>query len=258
MNRIDKLFKEKQSNILSVYFTAGYPLLDSTPGIIKALSESGADMVEVGIPFSDPMADGHVIQRSNEKALQNGMNLKLLFSQLSNIRKEVEIPILLMGYLNPVMQFGVENFCRCCKEIGIDGVILPDLPPMVYLEEYISVFEKYNIYNILLISPQSDNARIRALDKISRGFIYMVSSSSVTGAKGSFSDEQITYFNRLKAMKLKNPRLIGFGISNRLIFKSACKFANGGIIGSAFVKMLGDEGASYVLVKKFIETIRGL
>jgi tryptophan synthase alpha chain len=257
MNRIDKLFSENQGNILSVYFTAGYPLLDSTAGIIRTLADKGADMVEIGIPFSDPMADGPVIQHSNGKALRNGMSLKLLFSQLHNIRNEVEIPLLLMGYLNPVIQFGVENFCRKCMETGIDGVILPDLPPDIYMEEYLPVFEKFNLYNILLISPQSDDDRIRAIDEISRGFIYMVSSSSVTGAKRSFSDNQLSYFNKVKEMKLNNPCLIGFGISNHETFINAGKYARGGIIGSAFVKMLGHEGNLTENIGQFVKEIRG-
>ena len=205
MNRIDKLFNDKKKNILSVYFTAGYPHLDSTTVIIKALAEAGADMIEIGMPFSDPIADGPIIQHSNEKALQNGMSLKMLFNQLSKIRDEVKIPLLLMGYLNPVLQFGIANFCRYCKETGIDGVILPDLPPLVYSEQYLPFFEKSELCNILLITPQSDNERIRTIDKISHGFIYMVSSSSVTGIKGNFSDEQISYFKRVSEMDLKNP-----------------------------------------------------
>jgi len=257
MNRIDRLFKEKQDNILSVYFTAGYPFLDSTTVIINALADAGADMVEIGMPFSDPMADGPVIQRSNDTALQNGMSLKLLFRQLQGIRKKVEMPILLMGYLNPVIQFGVENFCRQCKETGVDGVILPDLPPIVFLEEYATLFEKYDLYNILLISPQSDNDRIRVIDKISRGFIYIVSSSSVTGVKGVLSDEQLSYFKRVKELNLQNPGLVGFGISNHETFINVCKHARGGIIGSAFVKMLGEEREVSDKIYQFIKSIRG-
>jgi tryptophan synthase alpha chain len=256
MNRIDKLFKEKSSDILSVYFTAGYPNLDSTVDIIKTLDEAGVDMIEIGMPFSDPMADGPVIQRSNERALKNGMNLKLLFSQLNNIREDVKIPLLLMGYLNPVMQFGVENFCRKCAEIGIDGVILPDLPPLVYTEEYLSVFEKSSLYNILLITPQTSNDRIRYLDNISKGFIYIVSSSSVTGIKESYSAEQVLYFNRIKAMHLKNPGLIGFGISNNNTMAKACEYAKGGIIGSAFVKVLAKDGNIVDNIRKFVKEIK--
>jgi len=257
MNRIDKLLREKTTNILSVYFTAGYPLLDSTSGIVRSLASAGADMIEIGMPFSDPMADGPVIQRSNEKALQNGITLKLLFRQLSNIRKEVKIPLLLMGYLNPVLQFGVGNFCRKCMESGIDGVILPDLPPLVYTEQYLPIFEKFNLYNILLITPQSDNERISTIDKISRGFIYMVSSSSVTGIKGTFSDDQISYFKRINEMNLKNPCLIGFGISNQETFKMANRYASGGIIGSAFVKMLGQPGNEDEKITQFVKEFRG-
>lgn len=256
MNRIDKLFREKTTNILSVYFTAGYPNLDSTAGIIKALSNSGVDMIEIGIPFSDPIADGPVIQQSNQKALQNGISLKLLFQQLSDIRKEVEIPLLLMGYLNPVMQFGIEKFCEQCDRIGIDGVILPDLPPLVYMDEYLNIFNKYNLYNILLITPQSSKERIAYIDKISRGFIYMVSSSSVTGSREGFSDDQMSYFKRVNEMKLENPCLIGFGISDQKTFMSASKYARGGIIGSAFVKALGKEGDSTEIIRKFINGIR--
>ena len=257
MNRIDKLFREKKGTILSVYFTAGYPRLDSTAGIIGALTEAGADMIEIGMPFSDPVADGPVIQHSSEKALRNGMNLKLLFDQLSEIRHEVKIPLLLMGYLNPVMQFGVENFCRECTRTGIDGVILPDLPPIVYKEEYFSIFNMYNLYNIMLISPQSSVERITAIDKISRGFVYMVSSSSVTGSKGNFSDDQISYFKRVGEMKLRNPVLIGFGISNHETFINAGKFARGGIIGSAFVNILEQDGNDFENINQFIKEIRG-
>jgi len=257
MNRIDKLFKEKKTNILSVYFTAGYPELNSTVTIIRALEASGADMIEIGMPFSDPMADGPVIQRSNEKALQNGMNLKLLFNQLERIRDDVKIPLVLMGYLNPVIQFGIEDFCMKSMEIGIDGVILPDLPPQYYLNEYKTAFNKYNLYNILLISPQSSAERILEIDKISRGFIYVVSSSAVTGAKGNFSEDQLLYFKRVSKMKLNNPLLVGFGISNHETFLNSGKYANGGIIGSAFVKVLGSKGDIIRNINQFIKEMRG-
>jgi len=256
MNRIDKLFKEKKTNILSVYFTAGYPSLNSTPGIIKTLEKAGADMVEIGMPFSDPMADGPVIQHSNEIALKNGMSLKLLFSQLSDIRKEVKIPLLLMGYLNPVMQYGIENFCIQCEKTGIDGVILPDLPPNVYTEEYLQIFNKHQLYNVLLISPQSVAERILYLDKISRGFIYMVSSSAVTGSRGDFSADQISYFKRVSDMNLESPCLIGFGISNHETFINAGKYSRGGIIGSAFVKILGKNGDLSVNINQFVKELR--
>jgi tryptophan synthase alpha chain len=256
MNRIDKLFREKKSNILSIYFTAGYPDLYSTIKIIKALESAGVDMIEIGMPFSDPMADGPVIQRSNEKALKNGMSLKLLFSQLSHIRNEVKIPLLLMGYLNPVIQFGVDNFCVQCNSIGIDGVIIPDLPPQIYIEDYLAVFNKYNLYNILLITPESSPDRISVIDKISRGFIYMVASSSVTGTKGDFSEDQISYFRRVQSMHLENPGLIGFGISDRETFINAGKYARGAIIGSAFVKVLGKDNNIIENINQFIGNIK--
>lgn len=255
MNRIDNLFREKTTNILSVYFTAGYPRLDSTTGIIRSLADSGVDMIEIGMPFSDPLADGPVIQQSNQKALRNGMNLRLLFRQLCNIRDEVKIPLLLMGYLNPVMQFGIENFCKKCEDIGIDGVIIPDLPPLVYNREYSKILNKYNLYNILLISPQSSEERISDIDKISKGFIYMLSSSSVTGSRGEFSADQISYFKRVSEMKLMNPCLIGFGISDHNTFMNAARFARGGIIGSAFVRVLDMEGDSKETIDKFVRGI---
>lgn len=258
MNRIDKLFKEKQGNILSVYFTAGYPLTDSTVGILNALADAGADMVEIGMPFSDPMADGPVIQHSNKIALHNGMSLKLLFKQLKDIRDRVDIPLVLMGYLNPVLQFGIDDFCRQCNETGIDGVILPDLPPEIYTEEFQYIFEKYDLYNILLISPQSDDIRISAVDRISRGFIYMVASSSVTGAQGNFSEEQLTYFRRVKALNPVNQCLIGFGISNHDTFKNACRYAGGGIIGSAFIRILEQKGNLTPKIHQFVKDIKGL
>jgi tryptophan synthase alpha chain len=256
MNRIDKLFKESRRKILSVYFTAGFPSLRSAPDIIKSLEGAGADMIEVGMPFSDPLADGPVIQNSSREALNNGMNITLLFNQLAEIRKSVTIPLILMGYINPVLKFGVENFCRHCHEAGIDGIILPDLPPELFQKEYEALFESYNLYNIFLISPQSDDDRIRYIDKISKGFIYMVSSSSTTGVKKGFSEENKTYFRRINSMDLKNPRLIGFGISDNNAFEEACKVARGAIIGSAFVNMLGQEGSGSKNITTFIKKIR--
>lgn len=258
MNRIDKLFKEKEGNILSVYFTAGYPQLDSTVKVITALESAGADMIEIGMPFSDPMADGPVIQQSNQKALQNGMSLKLLFRQLQSIREDVKIPLILMGYINPVIQFGIENFCKACLETGIDGVILPDLPPQIYMEEYLPLFNRYGLYNILLISPQSPIDRICSIDKISKGFIYMVSTSSVTGSKGNFSEDQMSYFKRVKELNLENPCLIGFGISDRETFNNTGKYARGGIVGSAFVKILGKNGYLDENINEFINGLKGV
>lgn len=237
-NRINQLFETKKQNILSVYFTAGFPKLNDTVEIIQELEKNGVDLIEIGIPFSDPTADGPTIQRSSETALRNGMSLKLLFEQLKNIRQTVKIPLILMGYFNPVMQFGVEEFCEKCNETGIDGVILPDLPLEEFETQYKEHFIKNNLHNILLITPQTPEARIRQIDEASGGFIYMVSSASVTGAGKKVEDFHQDYFERIQQMNLKNPRLIGFGISDRATFENACKYAGGAIIGSAFVKAL--------------------
>ncbi|MFW6290289.1 MAG: tryptophan synthase subunit alpha, partial [Mariniphaga sp.] len=242
MNRIDTLFKNKQENILSIYFTAGHPQLNDTADIIKTLHEEGVDMIEIGMPFSDPMADGPVIQKSSQKALKNGMSLKKLFSQLENIRSVTDMPLLLMGYLNPVMQYGFTAFLAACEKAGIDGVILPDLPVALYEEKYKSLFDKHAVYNIFLITPQTSEGRIRKIDSLSQGFIYMVASASTTGARDSIQDEQEAYFRRIKNMNLKNPTIIGFGISNPETFRRACQHAHGAIIGSAFVNTLEKEG----------------
>lgn len=255
MNRINQLFQQKKNNILSIYFTAGHPTLDSTVEVIKTLEKSGVDMIEIGMPFSDPLADGPVIQGSSTKALKNGMSIKLLFEQLKQIRKEVNIPLLLMGYINPVYQFGIENFCKKCKEVGIDGVILPDLPLSEYQEQYQPYFEANNLRFIFLITPQTSPDRVRMIDSISNGFIYMVSSSSTTGAKGNIAEKQVEYFTRIKAMNLTNPLVIGFGISNRETFERACHYANGAIIGSAFVKMLDETKNTEHGIKDFVAEV---
>ncbi|MBI3502946.1 MAG: tryptophan synthase subunit alpha [Bacteroidetes bacterium] len=249
MNKLNTLFREKK-NILSIYFTAGFPKLDDTNFILSELEKSGADMIEIGIPFSDPLADGPTIQHSSEVALRNGMNLQLLFQQLPTAN--CQLPTLLMGYLNPVLQFGMENFCRKANEVGISGVILPDLPMDEYLSKYKNTFEKYNLKNIFLITPQTSDARIKMIDKHSDGFIYMVSSASTTGTKMGIDSEKEKFFQRIKKMKLKNPVMIGFGISDMESFSRACKYANGAIIGSAFIKHL-ESGAE---VKKFISGIK--
>jgi tryptophan synthase alpha chain len=256
MNRIDKLFQNRTGEILSVYFTAGFPSLNSTAKIIETLQYAGADMIEIGIPFSDPLADGPVIQKSSSVALKNGMNLKLLFGQLTNIRSEVNIPLILMGYINPVLKFGMDNFYSRCSEIGIDGVILPDLPPEIFLKEYSTLFERHNLYNIFLISPQSNDERIRFIDWISRGFIYMVSSSSTTGIRNEFSHDQRSYFKRIREMRLKNPLLTGFGISDNRTFIEAGTYSDGAIIGSAFIKILEESGTGKENITGFINKIR--
>lgn len=255
MNRIDKLFRTRGNNILSVFFTAGYPSINSTIEIIRNLEKAGVNMIEIGMPFSDPVADGPVIQGSSEKALQNGMSINLLFKQLADIRKNVSIPLLLMGYINPVLKFGVENFCFKCAETGIDGVILPDLPPDIYLNQYSGIFKKKDLYNIFLVTPQMDEKRIRIIDSVSKGFLYLVSSYSITGMKGDFTEEQLSYFRRIREMNLKNPGLIGFGISDKKTFRSACDMAHGAIIGSAFVRMLTETGGGFENIKKFVDDI---
>lgn len=256
MNRIDLLFSERKKNILSVFFTAGYPEPGSAPGIIRCLADAGADMIEIGIPFSDPVADGYVIQGSSEKALMNGMTIKNLFGQLEGIRKSVSIPLLLMGYLNPILKFGMENFCNKCVETGIDGVIIPDLPPEIYLNQYSGIFKFRGIHNIFLITPTTNEQRIKTIDIIGSGFLYLVSSNSVTGLNGNFTKDQMSYFIRIKEMRLKNPRLIGFGISDRKSFREACRVANGAIIGSAFIKMLASGGERAGNIRKFVDEFK--
>lgn len=241
MNRINRKL-EASHKLLSIYFTAGYPDLENTVPIIEQLEKSGVDMLEIGLPFSDPLADGPTIQASSTKALKNGMSSEKLFEQLKNIRKTVEIPLIIMGYFNPILQYGVEKFCQKCQEIGIDGLIIPDLPVDVYHQEYQEVFEKYNLINIFLITPQTSKERIELIDSVSKGFIYMVSSASVTGAKNTFGDAQTDYFKKVEAMNLKAPQIVGFGISNKETFESAVQYTKGAIIGSAFIKMITDKG----------------
>jgi len=255
MNRIDQAFTDKKDHLLNVYFTAGYPNLNDTLTIAKNLQEGGADLIEIGLPFSDPVADGPTIQESSTKALQNGMNLKLLFEQLKDLRKEVNVPVLLMGYINPVLQYGFEAFCAKCQEVGIDGLILPDLPMYEYEELYKDVLEKYGLYNVFLITPQTSEERIRKIDELSKGFIYMVSSASTTGAKTGISANQVAYFERVKAIHLKNKLLIGFGISNHETFTKACEYADGAIVGSAFIKLLADDPSSEN-IKQYIQSLK--
>ena len=254
-NRINQLFERKKADILSVYFTAGFPNLNDTVEIIRQLEKNGVDLIEIGMPFSDPTADGPTIQRTSEIALKNGMSLKVLFEQLKTIRESVSIPLVLMGYLNPVYQYGVEKFCQKCNEIGIDGTILPDLPLDEFEAEYKTIFEQNNLHNILLITPQTSEARIRQIDDASEGFIYMVSSSSTTGAGKKVEDFHADYFERIQAMNLKNPRLIGFGISDNATFTNACKYASGAIIGSAFVSSFSKEVAIEDSVKQFVKNM---
>lgn len=255
MNRINQLFEKKQKNILSVYFTAGFPKLEDTVPVLKALQANGVDLVEIGIPFSDPMADGPVIQQSSHEALQNGMSIRKLFSQLTDIRREIQIPLVMMGYLNPVMQFGFENFCRECSRVGVDGMIIPDLPMSDYLHEYKAIADKYDLKFIFLITPETSEERIRQIDEHTNGFIYMVSSAAVTGTQQSF-DSRIAYFNRINAMGLKNPRLIGFGVSNKATFDMVNQHASGAIIGSAFIKTLGEQHQIGTAVEVLLDNLK--
>jgi tryptophan synthase alpha chain len=238
MNRIDELFARKRRNVLSIYVTAGFPRLGDTTVIIESLQEHGADMIEIGMPFSDPLADGPVIQHSSQVAIQNGMNPEVLFLQLKDLRKSIHIPLILMGYLNPLLQYGLEDFLANCRKVGIDGLIVPDLPVDIYENSYRPLFQKYGIYFSMLITPQTEPERIRRIADLSDGFLYMVADSATTGARGSIGENQLVYFEKINSMELTIPRLIGFGISSRETFRTACEFSNGAIIGSAFIKSL--------------------
>lgn len=241
MNRINQLFQSNPTKLLSLYFCAGAPKLDNTAEVIKTMERKGINMIEIGIPFSDPMADGPIIQEAATTSLRNGMSLRKLFGQLKDIRKEVNIPLILMGYLNPVIQYGFENFCKSCNEVGIDGVILPDLPFKDYMEEFKPIADKYDVRIIMLITPETSDERIRFIDDNTDGFIYMVSSAATTGAQKSFDEQKQAYFNHVHSLKLKNPTMIGFGISNKQTLESAQANANGAIIGSKFVQLLSEE-----------------
>ncbi|MBO4663581.1 MAG: tryptophan synthase subunit alpha [Bacteroidaceae bacterium] len=256
MNRINKLFQTKSEKILSIYFCAGHPTLEGTRTTIKTLEQKGVDMIEIGVPFSDPMADGPVIQDAATKALRNGMTLRKLFAQLDGIRSEVNIPLILMGYLNPIMQFGFENFCKECVAKGIDGVIIPDLPFKDYLEEYKPIADKYDIRIIMLITPETSDERIRFIDDHTDGFIYMVSSAAITGAQKEFNDAKQAYFSRINAMGLKNPRMIGFGISNKQTLEAAQNNAAGAIIGSKFVNLIEETGDAGKAMDKLYEALK--
>lgn len=261
-NRITDLFAAKQSGILNLYFTAGFPELNDTTAVLRGLEASGVDIVEIGMPYSDPVADGETIQLSNMRALNNGMSLKILFEQLADCRSDatgepVTVPILLMGYINPVLQFGVEAFCQKCRAVGVDGVILPDLPLDLYIAEYKAIFDRYGVQNIFLITPQTAESRIRMIDAVSEGFIYMVSSASITGSQTGVSDTMLAYFERIQSMNLRNPRLIGFGIKDKETFETACQYANGAIVGSAFIRQLEQQGATIESINSFVKLVRG-
>ena len=255
-NRIKELFTKKKKNILSIFYTAGYPTLDSTIEIAHSLQDAGADLIEIGIPFSDPIADGPVIQESNKVALDNGMTVKKLLDQIVEIRKSVTLPVILMGYLNPVMQYGVERFCNEAAAAGVDGLILPDMPMDEYLSDYKSIVESHGLQNTFLISPTTSADRIRKIDEATHGFIYAVSASSTTGAKSDFTADQEAYFKKLQAMKVKNPFLVGFGISNHATFSKACEYGAGAIVGSAFIKIVNASKDCKKDIGSFVKTLR--
>lgn len=256
MSGITKLFDSKSKNILNVYCTAGYPQLQSTIAVMKALQQNGADIIELGMPYSDPLADGPVIQHANSIALANGITIAQLFEQLKDCRKEISLPIILMGYMNPVLQYGFEKFCADAAAVGVDGLILPDLPQYEFETEYSAVIKKYHLDFIFLITPETSDERIQKIDALSSGFIYAVSSSSTTGNNKAIEDQE-GYFKRLQSMNLKNPILVGFGIKDRQTFEAACKYTKGAIIGSAFVKALAHSTDVAATTKEFLKSITG-
>ncbi|MCG1035837.1 tryptophan synthase subunit alpha [Polaribacter sargassicola] len=245
MKKIETIFKEKK-NLLSIYFTCGYPKLEDTTKVISELEKSGVDFIEVGLPYSDPLADGPTIQDSSQKALENGINLDIIFDQLMTIKETNKTPLVLMGYLNQMLKYGEEKFCQKVVDCGIDTVILPDLPMVEFENYYKPLFEKYGITNVFLITPHTSDERIRKIDSYSKAFIYVVASASITGAKGDISNQQIAYFERIKGMNLKSNLIVGFGISDKETFDTACNYANGAIIGSAFIKNLGENGVDKI------------
>jgi tryptophan synthase alpha chain len=253
MNSIQELFQKKDKNYLSIYFTCGYPKLDDTTKVILALEKSGVDFIEVGLPYSDPLADGPTIQESSQKALENGINLDIIFEQLLTIKETNKTPLVLMGYLNQLLKYGEDKFCQKVVDCGIDTVIIPDLPMVEFERHYQQLFEKHGITNVFLITPHTSEDRIKKIDSYSKAFIYVVASASITGVKGDISNQQVEYFERIKAMNLKSKLIIGFGISDKETFTTACNYANGAIIGSAFIKNLGING-----VEKTDEFVEGV
>ncbi|MFZ1529277.1 MAG: tryptophan synthase subunit alpha [Ferruginibacter sp.] len=257
MNRIDKLFVAKKNKVLNMYYTAGYPQLNSTVPVIVSLQDNGADIIEIGIPYSDPLADGEVIQQSSAIALQNGMSIPLLFEQLKNIRRLINIPVILMGYLNPVLQFGFENFCAAAASAGVDGFILPDLPMYEYETQYATVMKKYGLHLIFLVTPDTADERVKKIDELSGGFLYAVSSSSTTGKQIAVHDGLVAYLERLNRLQLKNPILVGFGINDQKSFELVCNHANGAIIGSAYIKALAEANDIETGTAAFMQKILG-
>jgi tryptophan synthase alpha chain len=254
MTRIEELFINKQHNILNVYCTAGYPQLDSTMQVMQALQDNKVDLIELGMPYSDPLADGPVIQESSAKAIENGMTIQTLFSQLHHMRSTIKVPVILMGYMNPVLQYGFENFCSKAAEVGVDGLILPDLPIYEYETEYGEIIKRYGLNLIFLVTPETDDARVKKIDELSSGFLYAVSSSSTTGSNKEIKDQE-TYFLRLKELKLKNPILVGFGIKDKQTFEAACRHSNGAIIGTAYIKALANAEDITAATEQFLKPI---
>lgn len=254
MNRISTLFNTRKSNLLSLYFTAGYPNLEDTLPILRSLERHGIDLVEIGIPFSDPMADGPVIQAAATQALRNGMTLRRLFDQLADMRHEIQMPVILMGYLNPIMRYGFEAFCARCAEVGVDGVIIPDLPFTDYMESYKPIADRFDLKIIMLITPETSEARIREIDAHTSGFIYMVSSAAITGAQKSF-ESRMAYFQRIDSLNLRNPRLVGFGVSNKATFEAATRYSRGAIVGSKFVQLLGESATPDEAVEHLLKAL---
>jgi tryptophan synthase alpha chain len=255
MNRLEHLFSTKK-NILNIYTTAGFPKLNDTIEVVKELAASGVDMVEIGMPFSDPLADGPTIQQSSEIAIQNGITLDLIFEHIQEIRKTVDIPIVLMGYLNQVVKYDTEKFLSKAKEVGVDGLILPDLPLDIYMDEYKPLFEKHQLKMSFLITPQTSEERIRLIAKESSAFLYVVSSFAITGSKSDIKDSQLDYFNHVNNLELSVPKLIGFGISNAETFSKACAYADGAIIGSAFIKNLKTSTNLSKDIRSFVNSIK--
>lgn len=253
MNSIQKLFQQKENNLLSIYFTCGFPALNDTTKVIAELEKSGVDFIEVGLPYSDPLADGPTIQDSSQKALQNGINLDIVFEQLLSIKENNKTPLVLMGYLNQMLKYGEDKFCQKVVDCGIDTVIIPDLPMVEFENHYQKLFDKYGITNVFLITPHTSEERIQKIDVYTKAFIYVVASASITGAKGEISDAQIAYFKRIQSMNLKSKLIVGFGISNKETFTTACTYANGAIIGSAFIKFLSKNRLNKI--QNFIQPI---
>ncbi|WP_010135577.1 tryptophan synthase subunit alpha [Ochrovirga pacifica] len=255
MSKLSQLFAEKPNRLCSVYFTSGYPKLNDTGTIIKNLEKAGVDFLEVGLPYSDPMADGPTIQETSSIALKNGINLDLIFNQLEEIKNQVSIPLIAMGYFNQVVRYGAEKFCEKCQSVGIQTLVLPDMPMIEYEQTYKSMFAKYGLSNVFLITPQTSEERIKKIDEMTDAFIYVVASSSITGAKGTISKAQIDYFNRIKSYNLKSTLIAGFGISSKDTFDTVCEHVNGAIIGSAFVKYVGANGVDKI--DNFVKEIIG-